>query len=205
MLNKIKEIIDKEIVVNRHSDFQIEKFIIGKELTPSAKAWQCVRELKTRYESLVNINFEIENQKDDIILKKIEKDKKIKVVVIDEELSIEIRKIDRHISHMTGNLLKLETKKKNIELESAKFVEILEELLKSTPFVDYNNDDAQKEYFENKFANEINLNILLGHPINNELVRSTMCLGDNSKIKAQLVESLSNIQRKFLTNGSKDK
>ena len=138
-------------------------------------------------------------------MKKIEKDKKIKVVVIDEELSIEIRKIDRSISHMTTNLLKLETKKKNIELESAKFVEILEELVKTTPFVDYNNEEAQNEYFENKFANEINLNILLGHPINNELVRSTMCLGDNSKIKTQLVESLSNIQRKFLTNDRKDK
>lgn len=205
MIDKCREILSKYNVPQRHSDFQIEKFIIGKEHSFNGRMWQCMREIETRYESLVNINFEIENQKDDIILKKIEKDKKIKVVVIDEELSIEIRKIDRHISHMTGNLLKLETKKKNIELESAKFVEILEELLKSTPFVDYNNDDAQKEYFENKFANEINLNILLGHPINNELVRSTMCLGDNSKIKAQLVESLSNIQRKFLTNGSKDK
>jgi hypothetical protein len=185
--------------------FWDQQFHIGKEHSFHGRMWQCMREIETRYDSLVNINFEIENQKDDIILKKIEKDKKIKVVVIDEELSIEIRKIDRSISHMTTNLLKLETKKKNIELESAKFVEILEELVKTTPFVDYNNEEAQKEYFENKFANEINLNILLGHPINNELVRSTMCLGDNSKIKTQLVESLSNIQRKFLTNDRKDK
>ena len=72
MLNKIKEIIDKDIVVSRHSNFQIEKFIIGKETTPSAQAWQCVRELKSRYDNLTNLEMEIENVLDDIEIKKIE-------------------------------------------------------------------------------------------------------------------------------------
>jgi hypothetical protein len=54
------------------TNFQIEKFIIGKEHSFHGRMWQCMREIETRYDSLVNINFEIENQKDDIILKKIE-------------------------------------------------------------------------------------------------------------------------------------
>ena len=60
MIEKCREILSKYNVPQRHSDFQIEKFIIGKEHSFNGRMWQCMREIETRYESLVNINFEIE-------------------------------------------------------------------------------------------------------------------------------------------------
>ncbi len=207
MIEKCKELLSKFPVPQRHSDFQIEKFIIGKEPTYHARMWQCMREIETRHESLVNIEFEIENQKDDIILKQLEKEKNLKKDkdLREKEDEVMLRKIERSIAHMEISLNKLLSKKKNIEEETKKFIEILEDVNKNIPYVEFNDEIAQRDYFENKFANEINLNILLGHPINNELVRSTMCLGDSSKVKTQLVESLNNLQRKLLSNGNKDK
>ena len=118
MLNKIKEILDKDIVVNRHSDYQIEKFIIGKELTPSAQAWQCVRELKSRYGSLVSLEMELENILDDIEIKKIE---------IEEEQEKNtrktpflVRKLERALKNLEINHKKLLENKKNYEDECQK-------------------------------------------------------------------------------------
>jgi len=206
MIEICKEILEKFPAPQRHSDFQIEKFIIGKEPTHIGRAWQCLREIEARYDSLVNLDLEIENCKDDIALKLIERSDKenetnVKIVV----KTIEIKKINRQILVLENNLAKLHKKKICLEEESKKFVSIFNELISKIKYVDFNDEKAQKEYFENKFSNEINLNILLGHPINNELVKSTMCLDDNSKIKTSLVESFTNIQRKMLTNGNKDK
>ena len=123
MLSKIKEILDREIVVNRHSDFQIEKFIIGKELTPSARAWQCVRELKSRYESLLNLEMEMENVKDDIEIKKIEiEEEKEKN---NRKTPFLIRKLQRSLVNLENNYAKLNENKKNYEDECAKLWKFL--------------------------------------------------------------------------------
>ena len=52
---------------NRHSDFQIENFIIGSQVDSWAQYKQCLRELDSRYESII----EHENKKQQ--LQKIEK------------------------------------------------------------------------------------------------------------------------------------
>ena len=51
----------KNEVVQRHSYFQLKYFLIGKEPTNQAKMWQCLRELKTRRQSLKAISLEIES------------------------------------------------------------------------------------------------------------------------------------------------
>ena len=105
MLNNIKDLLDKNIVCNRHSDFQIEKFIVGKETTPNSQAWQCLRELESRYDSLVSLEMEVANILDDIEIKKIE---------IEEELERNtkkskfiVRKIERTIESLKMNHQKL--------------------------------------------------------------------------------------------------
>jgi FtsZ-binding cell division protein ZapB len=112
MLNKIKEILDKDLVVNRHSDFQIEKFIVGKELSPSAQAWQCVRELKTRYESLGNLEMEIENVLDDIEIKRIEiEEEKEKNT---RKTPFLVRKLERSLKNLEINHNKLQYSEYNV-------------------------------------------------------------------------------------------
>ena len=164
MLNKIKEILDKDIVVNRHSDYQIEKFIIGKELTPSAQAWQCVRELKSRYESLVSLEMELENILDDIEIKKIE---------IEEEQEKNtrktpflVRKLERALKNLEINHKKLLENKKNYEDECQKFIDIFSKIDAQTKIKNWNDGDSQAECFGNKFGNGLNLDYLLKDPIN---------------------------------------
>jgi hypothetical protein len=198
MLNKIKDIIDKQLVVNRHSDFQIEKFIIGKETTPSAQAWQCIRELKSRYESLINLELEIENTLDDIEIKKIE---------IEEEQERNtrktpflVRKLQRSLKNLENNYQKLLENKKNYELECRKLLEIFNLLDSKFEIKEWNDEEAQKEYFENKFGNELNLDFLLGNPVNKELVRSILQLDNSSKLKSNFLE-LVNKRKGLLVNG----
>ena len=198
MLNEIKKILDKDIVVNRHSDYQIEKFIIGKELTPSAQAWQCVRELKSRYESLVSLEMELENILDDIEIKKIE---------IEEEQEKNttktpflVRKLERTLKNLEINHKKLLENKKNYEDESQKFIDIFSKIDAQTKIKNWNDGDSQAEYFENKFGNELNLDFLLKNPINKELVRSILQLDNSSKLKHNFLELVNN-RKGLLGNG----
>jgi len=198
MLNKIKEIIDKEIVVNRHSDFQIENFIIGKELTPSAKAWQCVRELKTRYESLVNLEMELENILDDVEIKKIEiEEEKEKNT---RKTPFFVRKLERSLKNLEINQLKLLENKKNYQAECEKLLEVFNKISSETDIKEWNDTSAQMEYFENKFGNELNLDFLLSNHVNKELIRSILQLDNSSKLKINLIESISN-KKGLLGNG----
>ncbi len=200
MLNEIKEILDKKVVVNRHSDFQIEKFIVGKEVTPSAKAWQCIRELKSRYESLISLEMEIANVLDDIEIKKIE---------IEEEQEKNsrktpflVRKLQRSLTNLQINHDKLLENKKNYEEECTKLLEIYNKIDANCEVKNWNDAEAQREYFENKFANELNLDFLLGNPVNKELVKSILQLDNSSKLKNNLMESIPVNKRKgLLGNG----
>lgn len=200
MLNKIKDIIDKQIVVNRHSDFQIEKFIIGKEVTPNAQAWQCIRELKSRYESLINLDLEIANVLDDMEIKKIEiEEEKEKNT---RKTPFIIRKLERSLNSLQTNYAKLLENKNNYEKECEKFLEIFNKISANFKIKNWGDDDAQAEYFENKFGNELNLDFLLGNPVNKELVRSIMQLDNSSKLKSILIELVPPNKRKgLLGNG----
>lgn len=64
----------------------------------------------------------------------------------------------------------------------------------------WNDNNAQAEYFENKFGSELNLDFLLGHPVNKELVKSILQLENNSRLKHNLIESM-NKQKGLLGNG----
>ena len=202
MLNKIKEIIDKNIVVNRHSDFQIEKFIIGKENTPSAQAWQCVRELKSRYDNLTNLEMEIENVLDDIEIKKIEiEEEKEKNT---RKTPFLVRKLERSLNNLFINYNKLIENKKNYLDECAKFLEIFDKIENQNKILEWNDSEAQAQYFENKFRNEMNLDFLLGHPVNKELVKSILQLDNSSKLKTNFLELLDN-RKGLLGNGQQSK
>ena len=67
LLSEMQSILSNEIA-ERHSYFQMKYFIVNKEPTTQAKMWQCLREIKARYESLEAIDMEIEDSKDNLEL-----------------------------------------------------------------------------------------------------------------------------------------
>jgi prephenate dehydrogenase len=47
-LENLQAVVEKHPLTGRHSYFQLKYFIVGKEPTPQAKIWQCLREMKAR-------------------------------------------------------------------------------------------------------------------------------------------------------------
>jgi len=78
IMERINKILENELS-ERHSYFQLKYFVIGKEPTLQGKMWQCIRELRSRKDSLDSTeiqNHEL-NDKKELIDIKIEKNNMI--------------------------------------------------------------------------------------------------------------------------------
>lgn len=207
ILEKIKQIITKHKVSSKHSDFQIENFMIGKEYTKQSKIWQCIRELQNRYESLQNLELELEQAKDNIELQKLKiqktklklpKSNVLEIKFIEEkEIQIVVRKKERLLKTLESTLNKLEDKKEVLLAESKKILEIFNNLAKDSEVLDWDNQTAQNEYWNTKFKYELNVYTLLGHPINPELAKSILSLPDTAPIRSQFAAALIENQKKL--------
>ena len=67
ILTQMNEILNYEMA-ERHSYFQMKYFIVNKEPTTQSKMWQCLREIKSRYESLQALDLEVDESKDNLEL-----------------------------------------------------------------------------------------------------------------------------------------
>ena len=207
ILEKIKEIITKHKVSSKHSDFQIENFMIGKEYTKQSRIWQCIREHQNRYESLQNLELELEQAKDNIELQKLKiqktklklpKSNVLEIKFIEEkEIQIVVRKKERLLKTLESTLNKLEDKKEVLLAESKKILEIFSNLTKYSEVLDWDNQTAQNEYWNTKFKYELNVYTLLGHQINPELAKSILSLPDTEPIRSQFAAALIENQKKL--------
>lgn len=57
--------------------------------------------------------------------------------------------------------------------------------------------EAQQQYWNEKFTEELNLRLLLKQPIDVDFVRTIMSLDDQSSIKQQMTTILQKIQRQM--------
>ena len=90
--------------------------------------------------------------------------------------------------------------KENYEKECEEFTKIFDKISSKHVVKNWNNVESQAEYFENKFSNELNLDFLLGNPVNKELVRSILQLDNSSKTKIQFLK-LINTRKGLLGDG----
>lgn len=207
ILEKVKQITSKHKILPKHSDFQIENFMIGKEYTNHSKLWQCLRELQTRQESLESLQIEIEQTKDNIELQKLKiekaklklpKSKILEIKIIEEkENKILIRKKERLLFSLENTIKKLEDRKDVIVKETETIINIFEKISQTTEFLDWDDEKAQSEYWNTKFKYELNILSLLGQPVSSEMAKSVMALPDNSVIKNQFGAALLNNQKKL--------
>jgi hypothetical protein len=202
---KLIEICSKNRIPSCHSDFQISNFIIGKETSNVGKQWQCLRELQARKESFRLVQLEIEDVKDNIELAQIdlaEADEEIKNKNITEiersRLEIKKRKQVRQIQRLENGLEELKIKKQDIENETMMFINIFENITKSTGFLEYNDPAAQNEYWNKKFETELNLNSVMNLPIGSELIKSILALPEMSTVRKKVLDALTNINKKLL-------
>ena len=198
--NKIEKILQNE-VSDRHSFFQLKYFVVGKEPTIQSKLWRCIRELKARKESIDSIRLEIDQTKDNKQLVEIKKQKQTTLSedrrfgdLEREEYIINIRMIDRQIASYNKTIGQLEKKLESAEQEAAFFVACFEELEKVEKLIPWDDEDAQTEYWSQKFTQDLNLKMLLRQPLDTELVKTILSMKDGIPIKVQTQQLLDRVK-----------
>lgn len=200
---KTSEILNNQ-VVDRHSFFQLKHFVVGKEPTHQAKLWRCVRELESRKKSLDTVKLEIEDCKDKILLTKIEHDEQLAKESHPTKKDILERQFNRKIASLENMSKELCVKQRYIEEEAAFFIGAFESLSKIEQIKPYDDLAAQTEYWNEKFANEINLRLLLKQNLDLELIKSILVLEEKTPIKQFTQKMLLDIKKNLLEKQNDD-
>lgn len=180
----------------RHSYFQLKYFLIGKEPTNQSKMWQCLRELKSRKDSLEALDLESEDSKDKLELLDITLERlRMKLELVQDDLSkremqIQINQTNRQKASLEANVLQLVERKNWIEEESKFFLETFKSILKIEPLKNFDDLDSQKEYWEEKLSNKLNLKMLTSNQLDTEMVETIVALPDDMPIKKQILNTL---------------
>lgn len=204
LLAEMDDVLKNE-VAQRHSYFQLKYFLIGKEPTNQAKMWQCLRELKSRRESLEALDLETEETKDkiellDISLEKLnlkeiipteQNEKSLNLVVLQQrELDVEARRLERQKRNMEKSLLELQERRKWIEQEAKFFLESFKFLSKIEPLRNFDDVDAQKEYWTARLSQKLNLKMLTQNQLDTELIETIISLPEEMPLKKQTLGTL---------------
>lgn len=210
IIEKANEIINKADLKERHSFFQLNNFIIGKEPTLQSKLWQCVREINSRLDTVESFKEEITSAEEnyEILLLKI---KRIEYLIEKESsdykkkiYEIKFKKMKRNYEKKDLVLKKLNSKLISITEELDYFVRTFIEIEKIEKIKKYDDINSQNEYWSAKLGNDLNLRFLLNLPTDIELCKTILALPDSSVVKKQLTNALDQIQNNVLNNQSKE-
>lgn len=197
LMTDMAEIL-KNRVIERHSYFQMKYFIVHKEPTTQAKLWQCLREIKTRFEALEAVVLEVEEGKDNLELINIKIDKLSKKIekyeeteeLTKRELEIDLRKLGRKKIAAFRNIQKLQEKRKSLEEEARFFVETYKALLEVEPLKPFDDFDAQCEYWGERLQSKLNLKMITQGTLDTDLIDTILALPDRIPVKEQTIKSL---------------
>jgi hypothetical protein len=205
MLEEIDDVLKHE-VAQRHSYFQLKYFLIGKEPTTQSKMWQCLRELKTRRESLKAISLEREEVKDKIELLDIQRKRcELNLQKADKEdgllrreIEINIRQYNRQKQAAMESLIDLEEREKWLGEESRFFLETFKNLQKIEPLKHFDDLESQKHYWGEKLTQKVNLKMLTQNHLDSDLIETIVALPDDVQIKKQTLQTLTFKQNQML-------
>jgi len=182
MSTDLDKILNKR-VVGRHSYFQLKHFVIGNEPTIQAMLWRCLQELKTRKKSIEAIKMEIEECEDNKELAKLQLEK---LTDSAEDLILK-RKLSRRVKSMENTMLELKDSLIDKEEESRFFIESFKSLEQKEPLKDFDDLEAQIDYWDTKLSQEVKLKLLLNQPLDSELVKCVAALPDSTQVKQKLL------------------
>lgn len=199
-------------VVERHTFYQLKFFVLGAEPTVQAKLQCCLRELKSRRLQLEAISREVEDLRDQNTMLQLEVERitneeptdadgmdladKASLERFERDREIELRGVKRRINANSRQLFELQRKFKFVSEECQFFVTAFGQLEAEEKLKPWDDLDVQKEYWDTKLGNELRTRIILGQPLDSELVRAINELHDDSKTK-QTVLQLMQKQEEF--------
>lgn len=212
MMNKIDSILKQADAPDRHTFFQIEKFIIGKEPTSQSQLWAIVRELQARKETVATLNKDLADAEDnlDLLDIRIERlNRSIRAVrepantetsdLDISECEINIRKLLRDKQYLIEASRKVNKKLKSVMEEMQYLLEGYEVISsKHGPLKPLDDAESQKELWNEKLLEEFNLRLILGRPFDPEFIRTVMALDDDAQVKKQVVAFIERQQRNMI-------
>lgn len=206
IIEKIQEIFPKDLEVSsRHSYFQLQYFLIGKEPTNQSKMWQCLKELQARKDNLENLDLQIEEEKDNLELQnlnilELQNEEIDSNDIKKRKIEIKIKSIKRLIDSINKNISNLYNKKKNLEEECEFFIKTFQNINKNEPLKHFDDLAAQKEYWGTKLLEKANLRLITGNNIDSDLLETILALPDDIQIKKFILSKINNLTNNLNNN-----
>lgn len=186
----------------RNSLFQMKYFIIGNQPTWNAKLWQCLLEMRRNKETIDALNNEKEEMRDQLELVRIELDEMASnpapTIYDKRKKEVLLRQLERRKVNIERSMNNVEQKLEFAFQESKFFLETFKGIDKEFPVADFDNEEAQTEYWNAKFKEELDLRMLLQQPLDLELIKSTLSLPDEAQCKQQMLGTLAAIQKQMI-------
>jgi hypothetical protein len=212
LLEKTNDLLEKAKIPDRHTYFQIEKFIIGKEPTAQSQLWAILKELQARKETVDQFHKDLKDAEDNLELFDI-KIERLNRLIKNESSSSNVEESELNIKEYEINIRKLLREKESL-IKSAqklnkKLKGVLEEMnclligyekitSKYEELKDLDDEQSQKEIWNEKLLEEFNLRLILQRPLDPDFVRTVLSLHDEATAKKQVVTLIENIQKKMI-------
>lgn len=195
LFEEMKQIL-KHKKGERHSFFQLQYFLIGKEPTIQSKMWRCVEELKTRKSSLDLLNLEIEDVNDlieliDIKTNELAKDNEYS----EKQKEIKTRRLKRKKQEYQMRISDLKNKEMGLLEECGFLVSAFKSLENKESLKDYDDITEQKKYWNDLLSQEFNLRELFSLPQNVESLKTILSLSSDSEIKNCLINKIDKVKQ----------
>lgn len=205
IIEQVSKAVGEKGVSGRHTFYQLKHFVLGKELTTQAKMWKCLREMEARVGSAKSMVAGIQEAEDDCRLLAIRAEilekKKSKSSLHKEYTAIQRRKLDRKREGLMTAILDMKKRLAETEEEMGFFLGAYRQLEAIEPIRDHDDPQANADYWDQNFAQELQLRLMLQRPIELELVKSILALGEKSSTRRELVGILEQIQRRAIAEG----
>lgn len=204
ILQSVDEILSQSEIPDRHTFFQLKNFIIGKEYTVQGKLWQVVRELKSRRENIEALELQIADMNDNVELVEI-KIANLNQSSTQQEVVIQVRKLEREKYSLKRNIDKLQSKLKYILEEVSYLKTAFETLNKVEKMKPLDDVTAQKQYWNEKLSTHLNLKLLLKNPLDVDFVNTILSLDDDAPVKVHMAAILDKVQKNMIEERDRQK
>lgn len=207
---EIDQTLKDNPLVDRNSLYQLKFFLVNKEPTHQSRMWRCLRELKSRRDTIESINLELAELDDskellDIELERLNKQNELVSNSLDKkEREIKVRQINRKKAALAKSVIGLHKRLHEAKQEAAFFLDNFTELEKVQPLKPFDSVDIQEEYWNERLSDELKLKMLLGRPLDTELVRTILSMRESAPIRGEMINIFSQIQSKSKAEPEKD-
>lgn len=196
---KAHELVEKNQIPSRHTFYQLKHFVLGKELTTQSKLQKCLREIDARKSSMKSMILGIEEANDNVRILEMKittlEKKKAKNELDKEYKIIQKRKINRKKNALLDSIDEMQKKLNETEEEVNFFINAYQQLEKIEPLKRFDDPESNAEFWNENFAQELQLRILLQKPLDLELVKCILALEPSSKTRKEMVGILEQIQK----------